>query len=46
MPHVKEYDYVKAYFSDIDKLLSALEAYKRCAKQRKDELTIFDLVKK
>lgn len=46
MPHVKEYEYVKGYFSDIDKLMAALEQYKHCAKRRKGELTIFDLVKK
>ena len=45
MPRVKEYEYVKDYFSDIDKLLGALEEYKRCTKKRKGELTIFDLVK-
>lgn len=45
MPRVKEYEYVKDYFSDINKLLGALEEYKRCTKQRKGELTIFDLVK-
>ena len=45
MPRVKEYDYVRDYFSDIDKLLEALEEYKRCTKKRKGELTIFDLVK-
>ena len=45
MRHVKEYEFIQEYFSDIDKLLYALEEYKRCSKPRKDELTIWDLVK-
>ena len=45
MSRVKEYEYVRDYFCDIDKLLGALEEYKRCTKKRKGELTIFDLVK-
>lgn len=46
LPKVKEYEWVKAYFSDVDKLLSAMKEYDRCTKKRKGELTLLDLVKK
>lgn len=43
--NVKSYDFVKGYFSDIDKLLSSINEYKRVSNIPKREDTLFDLLK-
>lgn len=43
---VKTYDFVKDYFSDIDKLLKSIAEYRRVSKIPKGENTLFDLLKK
>lgn len=42
---VKNYDFVYNYFSDIDKLINSIEEYKRISKIKKDEKTLFDIIK-
>lgn len=41
---VKSYDFIWNYFSDIAILINALHEYKRVAKVRKDEKTLWDLL--
>lgn len=41
---VKSYEFVKEYFSDIDKLISSIQEYKRISKIRKGEYTLSDLI--
>lgn len=41
---VKTYKFVKDYFSDVDKLLSSIEEYKRVSHIRKGEYTLSDLI--
>lgn len=45
MKQVKSRDFVENYFSDVDKLKSAIKAYSRTAKKRKGELQLIDLFK-
>lgn len=42
---VKSYDFVKDYFSDIDKLLTSINEYKRISNIPKREDTLFNLLK-
>jgi len=42
---VKNYDFVKGYFSDIDKLLTSINEYKRISNIPKKEDTLFNLLK-
>ncbi|CAA6805385.1 MAG: Unknown protein [uncultured Sulfurovum sp.] len=42
---VKNYDFVKDYFSDIDKLLKSIYEYRRVSNIQKGEQTLFDLLK-
>lgn len=44
--YVKRYDFVIEYFSDIDELINSISQYKKNSKIRRDELTLFDLIKK
>lgn len=43
--NVKNYDFVKAYFADMQVLLDALHEYRRISKIRGDEMTIWDLLR-
>ena len=43
--NVKDYEFVKSYFSDIKKLLKSIDKYKRVSKIKKHEYTLFDLLK-
>lgn len=43
--HVKSYEFIYEYFSDINVLVEALHEYKRMSKVRKDEMTLWDLLK-
>lgn len=45
MKNVKSYDFVKEYFKDTDSLITAITEYNRTANIRKDEYTLFDLLK-
>ncbi len=42
--NVKNYDFVKEYFSDIQVLVNALHEYRRISKIRANEMTIWDLL--
>lgn len=42
--NVKNYDFVKDYFFDTDKLLGSIREYRRVSKIRKEEYTLFDLL--
>lgn len=42
---VKNYDYVKNYFSDVDTLIAAIREYKRVSSVPKGEYTLYDLLK-
>ena len=42
---VKNYDFVKEYFKDIDSLIKSIEKYRRVSKIKKGEYTLFDLLK-
>jgi len=42
---VKNYDFVKGYFSDTDKLLKSIREYQRVSNIKKGEVTLFDLLK-
>lgn len=44
MSHVKAYDFVKKYFSDVTILLQAIRKYNEMSKVRKDEYTLLDLL--
>lgn len=43
--NVKSYDFVYKYFSDIDVLIKTLHEYRRISKVRKNETTLWDLLK-
>ena len=43
--NVKSYDFVHKYFSDMDTLINALHEYNRVSKIRKDEKSLWDLLK-
>lgn len=43
--NVKKYDFIYDYFCNIDVLINALHEYKRVAKARKNEKTLWDLLK-
>lgn len=43
--NVKNYDFVKDYFSDINKLITSINEYKRVSNIPKKEDTLFDLLK-
>ena len=43
--NVKSYSFVKEYFSDCDKLLGAIKEYKRVMKIKKNEYSLYDLIK-
>ena len=43
---VKSYDFIKNYFNDINKLIESIFEYKRVANIKKDEHTLFDLLKR
>lgn len=43
--NVKSYEFVKKYFSDIDQLIESISDYRRISDVRKDEYTLFDLLK-
>lgn len=45
MPDVKSYDFVKDYFSDIDKLILAIRTYRSKIKPVKGKLYLSDLLK-
>lgn len=42
--NVKNYEFVKGYFSDVDILIDAIHEYHRVAKIHSDEKTIWDLI--
>jgi len=42
---VKDYEFVKDYFSDTEKLLESIHEYRRVSKIKKGEYTLFDLLK-
>lgn len=42
---VKNYDFVQNYFSNIDVLVNTLHEYRRVSKVRKNEITLWDLLK-
>ncbi len=43
--NVKSYEFVKAYFSDMQVLVNALHEYRRISKVRGDEMTIWNLLR-
>lgn len=43
--NVKSYDFIYKYFCDIDVLINALHEYRRVAKVRRNEKTLWDLLK-
>ncbi|MCI8665214.1 MAG: hypothetical protein HFG82_00865, partial [Dorea sp.] len=43
--NVKSYDFIYKYFSDINILINALHEYRRISKIRKNEKTLWDLLK-
>ena len=43
--NVKSYEFIREYFSDMNILLNALHEYKRVSKVRKEEKTLWDLLK-
>jgi len=43
--NVKSYEFVKNYFSDINKLCESIHEYRKISKVRKGEYTLFDLIK-
>ena len=45
MPHVKSYDFVRDYFKDPQKLVSAIREYRRTAKIPPGEVSLFDLLR-
>ncbi len=42
---VKDYEFVKDYFSDTENLLKSIHEYRRVSKIKKGEYTLFDLLK-
>ncbi len=45
LPSVKDYEFVRKYFSDVEMLVDAIKEYRRVAKIEKGEYTISDLLK-
>lgn len=45
MRKVKEHDFMKDYFSDVNKLVAAIKEYKRVSKIPKGEKCLYDLLK-
>jgi len=43
--NVKSYDFVKAYFDDLESLMSAIWEYKRTADIQRGEFTLAELLK-
>lgn len=43
--NVKSYDFVKEYFGDMQILISALHEYRRISKVRRNEMSIWDLLR-
>lgn len=43
--NVKSYEFIYEYFCDIDVLINALHEYRRVAKVRRNEKTLWDLLK-
>ena len=43
--NVKEYNFVKGYFDDVNQLVECLSEYKRVSKIKKGEFTLYDLLK-
>ncbi|HIT13461.1 MAG TPA: hypothetical protein IAB54_04870 [Candidatus Scatomonas merdigallinarum] len=43
--NVKNYEFIQTYFSDMHILINALHEYRRVSKIRKEEKTLFDLLK-
>lgn len=41
---VKKYSFVKAYFSDVNKLISAIKTYRKKARIQNNEVTLYDLL--
>ena len=45
IPKVKNYDFIKQYFSNIDSLITAIREYRRVSDIPKDEYGLFDILK-
>ena len=45
LTNVKQYDFIKEYFSDMQILMAALHEYRRISKVRANEMTIWDLLR-
>lgn len=43
-PDVKTYKFVNTYFNDVDKLIAAIEEYKRVTQMHSGESMLFDLL--
>jgi len=43
--NVKSYNFVKKYFDDIDKLIKSIREYRRISNIKREEYTLFDLLK-
>ncbi len=43
--NIKNYEFVKAYFTDIDNLIAAIHEYRRISKVHSDEQTFLDLLR-
>ena len=46
LKNVKSPDFIEEYFKDLDVLMEAIKEYHRVSNVKRDELTIWDLVKK
>ena len=45
MPDVKKYDYIREYYQDFSRLVNAISKYKKYSKIKKDEYTLYDMLK-
>lgn len=45
MPDVKNYEFIKEYFRNIDNLIDSIKEYKKLAKDHKGELCLADILK-
>lgn len=45
IPKVKNYDFVKRYFSDVDTLIAAIHEYRRVSNIPKGEYALYDILK-
>lgn len=45
LPDVKKYQFVREYFSDVEKLISAIRTYRSKASVQRGEITLCDLLK-